>query len=246
MQIGKSISLSSLAPKLSRLSPKQGLKKIFSKNALVEVLKTFFKNSILFVSSYFIFKGHRYEIKHWTTLTFRQAINVFEGLILRLFLMILIILFFLGLLDYLYQRYRFLKKLRMTKQQVKDEHKDIEGDPAIKQRIRRLRMEKSRSRMMQDVPNATVVITNPTHYSVALAWDPDTMNAPQVIAKGQDFVALKIREIAKENQVPIVENPPVARALFNNVEISQEIPFEYYKTVADIIRLVMKIKNDRF
>lgn len=246
MQVGKSLSLTSLKPKMSRLSPKQGIKKVFSKNAIVEFIKTVFKTGILFLAAFWLFRGHAAEIKNWTGFNFRQMFNTFEGLLFKLFMMILIILFFLGLLDYLYQRYQHTKGLRMTKQEVKEEHKDIEGDPAIKQRIRRLRMERSRNRMMKDVPTATVVITNPTHYSVALAWDPDTMDAPKVVAKGQDFVALKIREIAKENSVPIIENPPVARALFNEVEISQDIPSEYYKAVADIIRLVMKLKGNRF
>ncbi|MES2608547.1 MAG: flagellar biosynthesis protein FlhB [Pseudomonadota bacterium] len=246
MQVGTSLSLSSLKPKMSRLSLKQGVKKIFSKNAVVEFLKTVFKTVILFAATFWLFSGHSPEIKNWTGLTFRQMFNMFEKLLFKLFMMILVILFFLGLLDYLYQRYQHTKGLRMTKQEVKEEHKDIEGDPAIKQRIRRLRMERSRNRMMKDVPTATVVITNPTHYSVALAWDPDTMDAPKVVAKGQDFVALKIREVAKEHNVPIIENPPVARALFNEVEISQDIPSEYYKAIADIIRLVMKLKSNRF
>lgn len=246
MQVGSSLSLQSLKPKMSRLSPKQGLKKVFSKNAIVEFLKTVIKTCILFITAFLLFRNHAGEVKNWIGLTMRQMMNVFEGLLLKLFLMLLIILFFLGLLDYLYQRHTHRKGLRMTKQEVRDEHKDIDGDPAIKQRIRRLRMERSRNRMMQDVPNATVVITNPTHYSIALAWDPDTMNAPRVVAKGQDFIALKIREVAKDNNVPVVENPPVARALFSMVDIDQEIPAEYYKAVADIIRLVMKMKEQRF
>jgi flagellar biosynthetic protein FlhB len=228
------------------LSLKQGVKKIFSKNALVEFIKTVFKTLILFVATFYLFKNHAGEVKNWTALTFRQMINTFEDLFFKLFLMILIILFFLGLLDYFYQRYQFIKNLRMTKQEVKEEYKDIEGDPVIKQRIRRLRNERSRNRMMSDVPSATVVITNPTHYSVALVWDPEEMDAPKVVAKGQDFVALKIREIAKEHNVPIVENAPVARSLYNSVEISQEISSEHYKAVADIIRLVMKLKDKSF
>lgn len=246
MQVGKSLSLTSLKPKMNRLSPKQGIKKIFSKNAVVEFLKTVFKTCILFIAAFLLFRGHAEEIKNWTGLNLRQMFNAFEGLLFKLFMMILVILFFLALLDYLYQRYQHTKGLRMTKQEVKEEYKDIEGDPMIKQRIRRLRMERSRNRMMQDVPTATVVVTNPTHYSVALTWDPDTMDAPKVVAKGQDFVALKIREVAKENNVPIIENPPVARALFKDVEISQDIPSEHYKAVADIIRLVMKLKGNRF
>jgi flagellar biosynthetic protein FlhB len=245
-QVGSSISLETLKPKMNRLSPKQGLKKVFSKKAVIEFLKTVFKTCVLFITSFFLFRSHADEIKQWIGITMRQTMDVFNSLLLKLFLMMLVILFFVGLADYLYQRYQHVKGLRMTKQEVKDEHKDIDGDPAIKQRIRRLRMERARNRMMQEVPNATVVITNPTHYSIALKWDPDTMNAPSVIAKGQDFIALKIREVAKENNVPIVENPPVARALFSAVEIDEEIPAEYYKAVADIIKLVSKFKEQTF
>lgn len=246
MQVGSSLSLQSLKPKMSRLSPKEGIKKVFSKKAIVEFIKTVVKTCILFTSAYMLFRNHAGEVKNWVGLTMRQMMNVFEGLLLKLFLMILVILFFLGILDYLYQRYTHKKGLKMTKQEVRDEHKDIDGNPEIKQRLRRLRMERARNRMMQDVPKAAVVITNPTHYSIALAWDPDTMNAPQVVAKGQDFIALKIREIAKEHKVPIIENAPIARALFSSVEINEEIPAEYYKAVADIIRLVMKLKEQKF
>jgi len=147
------------------------------------------------------------------------------------------------LIDVLYQRYQHLKEMRMTKQQVKDEHKQSEGDPMIKGRLRQIRAERARKRMMAAVPEADVVITNPTHFAVALKYDQATMAAPKLLAKGVDNLAFKIREVAEENDIPIVENPPVARALHAAVDIDQEIPPEHYKAVAEIIGYVMNLKR---
>ncbi|MEH6475579.1 MAG: EscU/YscU/HrcU family type III secretion system export apparatus switch protein, partial [Sneathiella sp.] len=137
------------------------------------------------------------------------------------------------------------KELRMTKQEIKDENKQSEGDPMIKSRLRALRMQRSRQRMMQAVPSADVVITNPTHYAVALRYDPDVDPAPIVLAIGMDNIALKIREIANENEIPIVENPPLARALHASCELEQQIPLEHYRAVAEIIGYVMRLKKKR-
>jgi flagellar biosynthesis protein FlhB len=145
--------------------------------------------------------------------------------------------------DYLYQRYEFIKGLKMTKQEVKDEYRQQEGDPKIKQKIRQLRMERANKRMMSAVPTSDVIITNPTHYSIALKYDGDKMQAPKIVAKGQDLIAMKIREVAKENNIPLVENPPLAQALYANVEIDQEIPIEHYKAVAEIISYVYRLKG---
>jgi flagellar biosynthetic protein FlhB len=138
-----------------------------------------------------------------------------------------------------------MRQLRMTKQEVRDEHKHSEGDPHIKARIRRLRLERARKRMMAAVPNADVVITNPTHYAVALAYDMEAMNAPKLVAKGVDLVAKRIRDVATEHGVPIVENPPVARALYASVELDEEIPPEHYQAVAQVIGYVMRLKKER-
>jgi flagellar biosynthetic protein FlhB len=246
LQVGSSLSFETLTPKLSRLSIKNGLQKIFSKKALFEFIKTIFKTSILFVSIYLIFKDHFWEAPTWAGFSFHDVYSIFHSLLFKLFGALLLILTALSMVDYLYQRFQFRKDLRMTKQELKDEYKEAEGDPVIKQRLRKLRNERIRKRMMATIPEATVIITNPTHYSVALKWISKEMNAPVVVAKGKDLIALKIREIAQEHAIPIIENPPVARALFDSVEIDQEIPSEYYKAVADIIRLVMKLKARRF
>ncbi|MCW9039352.1 MAG: EscU/YscU/HrcU family type III secretion system export apparatus switch protein, partial [Rhodospirillales bacterium] len=148
-------------------------------------------------------------------------------------------------LDFVYQRHSFTKKMRMTKQEVKDEHKQAEGDPAIKAKLKGIRMQRARTRMMAAVPEADVIITNPTHYAVALTYKLEEMQAPRLVAKGVDHLAFRIREIAEENDVPVVENPPLARALYATVELDQDIPYEHYKAVAEIIAYVMGLKGQR-
>jgi flagellar biosynthetic protein FlhB len=152
-------------------------------------------------------------------------------------------MFFIAILDVLYQRFEHIKSLRMTKQEIKDEYKQQEGDPHIKQRLRQLRAERARNRMMAAIPTSDVVVTNPTHYAVALKYDNASMQAPKVVAKGIDYMALNIRRIAEENDITIVENPPLARALYAAVEIDREIPFEHYKAVAEVISYVYKLKG---
>lgn len=164
-------------------------------------------------------------------------------LVIKLFVGVASVLAVLALADFLYQRYEFMKQMRMSIQEIRDEHKQSEGDPMIKSRLRQIRMERARARMMASVLQADVVITNPTHYSVALKYDSDSMGAPVVVAKGVDDVAFRIREVANENDIPIVPNPPLARALFDTVEIDQEIPDDHYKAVVEVISFVFKLKN---
>jgi flagellar biosynthetic protein FlhB len=163
-----------------------------------------------------------------------------RGLVARLMVGILIILLVIAVLDVLYQRFEHYKKMRMTKQELKDEYKQSEGDPHVKARLRQLRRERARARMMQAVPEADVVITNPTHFAVALKYKPEEMPAPVCVAKGQDAIAQKIREVAKEHDVEIYENPPLARSLFELVELEQEIPQELYQGVAEVISYVFQ------
>ncbi len=162
--------------------------------------------------------------------------------VLVLFTVVIAVLV-IAVADYAWQKYTHLKKLRMTKQEVKDEYKQMEGDPLVKTRIRKVRMERARHRMMEAVPKADVIIVNPTHYAVALEYKMEEMDAPKVTAKGMDNVALRIKAIAEENEVPIVENPPLARALFASTEIDQTIPTEHFKAVAEVIGYVMQLKN---
>jgi flagellar biosynthetic protein FlhB len=164
-------------------------------------------------------------------------------LIVMVLMFTVITMAILSAVDLVYTRWLHKEKLKMTKQEVKDEHKETEGDPKIKGRIRALRMERHRKRMMTAVPKATVVITNPTHFAVALKYDMDSMAAPLVVAKGADYLAKRIRQVAETHEVPVVENPPLARALYAAVEVDQEIPQEHYKAVAEIIGYVMRLKG---
>ena len=170
-------------------------------------------------------------------------LSFIHKIVLLLIFTVVIAVFVIAVADYVYQRYTHLKKLRMTKQEVKDEYKQMEGDPMVKSRIRQIRMERARHRMMENVPKADVVIVNPTHYAVALEYKMEQMDAPVVLAKGLDHLALRIREIAEENEIPVVENPPLARALFASVEIDQTIPPEHFKAGAEVIGYVMQLKN---
>jgi len=146
----------------------------------------------------------------------------------------------IAVFDYIYQKYAFVQQMKMTKQEVKDEHKQSEGDPHVKARIRQLRAERTRQRMMANVPEADVIVTNPTHFAIALSYKLEEMQAPIVVAKGADHIAFKIREIAEDNEIPIVENPALARALFASVEVDEEIPLEHYQAVAEVIGFVMR------
>jgi flagellar biosynthetic protein FlhB len=154
-----------------------------------------------------------------------------------------IILFMLSIFDYFYQRFIFMKQMRMTKQETKDEYKQQEGDPHIKGKLRQIRRDKARKRMMAAVPQADVIVTNPTHYAVALKYDSTTMPAPKVLAKGTDAVALRIREMAEKHKIPVMRNPPLARVLYDTTEIDEEIPVEHYQAVAKIIGYVYKLKG---
>ena len=164
-------------------------------------------------------------------------------LTVKLLVGVLAIVTVIAVVDFLYQKFEFMKQMRMSRQEIKDEMKQSDGDPMVKQRLRQIRMERARQRMSAAVPGSSVVITNPTHYAVALKYELGEMDAPVLVAKGQDFIAAKIREIAKENDIPIVENPPLARALYAGVEIDEEIPGEHFKAVAEIIGYVMRLKG---
>jgi flagellar biosynthetic protein FlhB len=163
----------------------------------------------------------------------------------RMLVGVLAVVSVIAALDYLYQRFEFTKSMRMSRQELKDELKQTEGDPHVKARLRQIRMERARRRMMAAVPDADVVITNPTHFAVALVYDMETMAAPRLVAKGTDRIALRIREVAEEHDVPVVENPPLARALHAGVELDAEVSPEHYKAVAEVIGYVMRLRGER-
>jgi flagellar biosynthesis protein FlhB len=245
MQSGLTVSAEPIMPKWSKISPLAGLKRIFSMRSLVELVKSLLKLAIVGTVAFLAVYPELPHIRQLPDSSMLAMLLFLGKLATNMVIGVVIAMFFIALLDYMYQRWQHIKSLRMTKQEVKDEYKQMEGDPVIKRRLRQLRMEKARQRMMANVPKADVVITNPTHFAVALQYEGMAMQAPRVVAKGQDLIALKIREIAEENDVPIVENPPLARALFDSTEIDEEIPVAHYEAVAKIISYVYKLKGKK-
>ena len=236
-------ALEKVKPKMSNLSPMEGLKRIFGMKPLIEFLKNLFKIAIVSGLVYFLLIPRFNDIDYVQLLSLQQLLINLKAHIGVMFFTMLAISFILAIGDYLIQRFQMMKQLRMSHQEIKDEHKDLEGDPQIKAKLKEIRRKRSREGMMQAVPTADVIITNPTHYSIALKYDPYTMDAPIVVAKGVDFMALKIREIARKNKIPLVENITLARSLYQNVDVGDVIPETFYKAVARIIRYVTDLKN---
>jgi flagellar biosynthesis protein FlhB len=239
------LTMQPLSPKWDRISPMAGFKRLFSMRSLVELIKNVFKFAVVSIIGYMAIAPQLDHIKQLPDSSVLTILMFLGKLATNMMIGVLIATFFIALFDLIYQRFQYYKQLRMTKQEIKDEYKQMEGDPKIKQKLRQLRMERARKRMMAAVPESDVVITNPTHYAVALKYDSTNMKAPMVIAKGQDLVAFKIREVAEENDVPIVENPPLARALYTSTEIDQEIPTTHYEAVAKVISYVYQLKGKK-
>lgn len=210
---------------------------------IVESFKGIIKISVIGFIAVLVVKPYLGKVELLPTMDTMAVLRFIHKIVILLIFTVVIAVLVIAVADYVYQRYTHLKKLRMTKQEVKDEYKQMEGDPMVKSRIRQVRMERARHRMMENVPKADVVIVNPTHYAVALEYKMEEMDTPVVVAKGIDFIALKIRELAEEHDIPVVENPPLARALFASVEIDQAIPPEHFKAVAEVIGYVMQLKN---
>ena len=243
LQSGLVFAVDRITPKMDRVSPLAGVKRLFSLKSLAEFVKGIFKITIVGAVATMLmlpaFEGLEQLVKMETIL----AANVLHSLVTKLLFGVLAVVTIIAVIDFLYQKFEFMKQMRMSRQEIKDEFKQTEGDPMVKQRLRQIRQERSRQRMTAAVPESTVVITNPTHYAVALKYEFDDMDAPVLIAKGQDFLAQKIREIANDNDIPIIENPPLARALYAGVDIDEEIPPEHFKAVAEIIGYVMRLKG---
>ena len=236
------LSFQSLKPKFEKIMPQSGLKRLFGPKALVEFAKTLFVVIALCIVMTMLLKPAFGSIDRYIGLDMLFVLSGTQSLTLKLLSAVLAVITLTAVLDYGWQKFQFIKNLRMTKQEIKEEYKQTEGDPHIKGRLRQLRMEKARKRMMAQVPKADVVITNPTHYAVALKYDPKTMNAPVVLAKGADAIAFKIREVAKQHEIPVLENPPLARGLYATAELDEEIPVEHFKAVAEVISYVFKLK----
>lgn len=245
VQVGFLMTGEPLKMKLSKLDPIQGAKRIFSLRALVELLKASLKFIIVAAVVWTTLWGEKEKLLALSSVPLEDLLRYAGRLTTLLGVKIGAVLVILAILDYMYQRYEHNKQLRMSKQEVKDEYKRLEGDPLIKSRIREKQRRMAMARMMQEVPKADVIITNPTHYAVALQYDATVMEEPQVIAKGVDYIALKIREIAEEHGVITMENPPLARALYDQVEIGQSIPPDLFQAVAEVLAYVYKVKGIR-
>jgi flagellar biosynthetic protein FlhB len=245
-QTGFFYSLDLLVPDFGRLTPMRGLKRLFSLNSVVELIKSLGKLAFLGGAAFIVLRPIMMESPHLTGFPIEMILVFLHKKVVYLIGMLLLVLTVIAIADFFYTRFQYMRGLRMTKVEVKDEFKQQEGDPMIKGRLRQLRIEKARKRMMAQVPKADVVITNPTHYAIALQYDVDKMAAPKVVAKGINLIADRIREIAEENRVPLVSNPPLARALYSSVEIDQQIPTEHYRAVAEIISYVYKLKKRKF
>ena len=241
VQSGLLFSGERVKPDLSKLSLISGAKRIFGLDGIVNLIKGIAKVVLVGGAAFAAAWPERARLASALDLNAAAAGALAITLILRVLLAVLIVFAAIAALDYFYQRQRFMARHRMTKQELRDEMKQSEGDPQIKARIRQIRLERSRKRMIAAVPQATVVIANPTHYAVALKYESGKMRAPVCVAKGVDLVALTIRQVAEEHDVPVVENPPLARALFASVEIDAEIPAEHFKAVAQVIGYVMRL-----
>ena len=236
------LSLDPIKPKLSKISPIQGFKRLFSTEALVNFAKGLVKIAVVSGVLWFVLQPDLDKLETIVTSDPSVILAQFQEMGLKIFGAVLAVVTVMAIADFIYQRHRWWERQKMTVQETRDEYKQMEGDPKIKGRIRAIRNERSRKRMMAAVPQATVVITNPTHYAVALKYDKG-MKAPLCVAKGADAIALRIRELAREHDVPIVENPPLARALFAAVEVDGVIPNEHFKAVAEVIGFVMRLKR---
>ncbi len=240
VQTGLVFSAEKMKPKLNKLSPIAGFGRLFGIEGAVNLGKGIAKMAIVGAVLFFVIWPDRRElalIPYWDV---SKILPFALKEALKMLFAMLAVLTVIAALDYAYQKYQHHKKQKMTKQEVKDEHKQSDGDPAVKAKIRQVRQERSKQRMMAAVPDASVVVTNPTHYAVALKYEMGQAGAPTCVAKGVDALALRIRDVAKENKVPVVENPPLARALFAAVDVDEEVPVEHYKAVAKIIGFIMR------
>ena len=243
IQVGWIFSPKSLVPKLSKLNPITGFKKIFGLSGLIKVTLDSLKVLILVIVAVLTLIQHKEQIVLLPYLTAFQGLGMIGRLMFDLALLALAVLLLLGLLDLFYQRWKYRNDMKMTKQQIKDEMKQTEGDPDVKRRRLRIQQQISMQRISSAVPKADVVVTNPEHISIAIQYDQEKMNAPIVVAKGVDFLALRIRQIVKKNNIPVVERKPLARALYYGVEVGQEVPPEFYHVIAEILAYVFRLSG---
>lgn len=237
------ISTKPLQPKFSKLNPVSGMKRLFSAEKLMELFKSILKVILICYIVYSTIKDEWKYLFQLYDMPLNQAVELIGSIAVNLGLKISLFFLVIAFADFAYQKYKFNKDIKMTKQEVKDEYKNAEGDPQIKGKIRQKMREVSQRRMMQDLTQADVVITNPTHFAVAIKYTPEAHSAPVVVAKGADYLAQKIKGIARENGIEIVENKPLARMLYANVDVGQEVPPELYQAVAEVLAMVYKMQG---
>ncbi len=243
IQNGLILSTESIKPKLEKISLIKGLGRLFSIKAAVEFVKGVIKIAIVGTVATLVLLPEFDNIGRLPTIPITEFLEELQSLAVELVIAVLAVMTVIAALDLLFQRLQHVKDMRMSRHEIKEEMKQTDGDPHVKARMRQIRHERARRRMMAAVPDADVVITNPTHFAVALAYQPDDMKAPKLVAKGADLMAQRIRDLAKEHNVPIVENAPLARALFSGIEIDEEVPPQHYKAVAEIISYVFQLRG---
>ena len=243
LQVGVLITFKAIAPKFNKISPLTGLKRLFSSQSLADFLKSMAKLIIVGFVGYLTYIDKITELNGLFVATPESILEYNFTVVAEVAGKIVLALVAIAIFDYFYQRWHHEQQLMMTKQEVKDETKQTEGDPQLKARIRQIQREMSNARMMQEVPKADAVIVNPTHFSVAILYDRDVMIAPEVIAKGADHLALRMRTVARVNNVPILERPELARDLYANVEIGDDIPERFYKAIAEILAFVYRLRK---
>lgn len=236
-------AIDSLKPKFSKLNPINGIKKLFSLRSLVDVLKGIIKISILFYILVDFIKGEIHQLPKLLSVDLLTASGYMFQTVFSMAIKIGAAFAVISVFDFFYQRWEYERQLKMSKQEIKEEYKQLEGDPQIKGKIKQLQRQRAMSRMMQQVPDADVVIKNPTHFAVALRYDPERDAAPVLLAKGQDHLALRIIKVAEENNVTVIENRPLARGIFATTELNQELPREFYGAVAEILVHIYKLNR---
>lgn len=236
-------SKKSMQPKFSRLSPLKGIKKMFSLKNLVELLKSMLKIIVMAAIMYTILKSDFISIARTMDMSAKMSMAYILNLVMEMVLKLCLVFLVIAVFDYMYQKWEYERSIKMSKHDIKEEYKQTEGNPQIKGKIKEVQRQRARSRMMQSVPDADVIIKNPTHFAVALRYDMDNDNAPVLLAKGQDELAQRIIRVGEENQVAVVENKPLARGIFATTEIGQEIPAEYYSAVAEVLVYVYKLNG---
>lgn len=243
MQVGSLFTTETLRVKLERLNPIEGFKRIFSMRSVMELIKSLLKISVVgYVGYVYLSQNMDLVLKSMQMDPFSFSYLIYD-LAMNMAMRMIFAIFIIAVLDYFYQRYDYAKNLRMSKQEIKEEYKMSEGDPQVKSKIKETQRQAAMKRMMQDVPKADVIITNPTHYAVAVKYDEQKYEAPYVIAKGKNLVALKIREKAKEAQIPIIENKPLAQTLYREIELGAVISPDLYEAVAEVLAYVYSLKN---